>query len=137
MKLTLTILAAIACMSITAKADPIHYYQAAAYWYHENVSTNVPAQMDFAKFYLEDDGSGIRLVWKIEGVTPPTIAELVALSPTAHTWWKNREDTEDAGTKLNNRAMKALVKVINLRLPADKKITKAELIEAYKAETAE
>jgi hypothetical protein len=68
----------------------------------------------------------------------PTKQQIIDAWPQAEIWWINKQKTDESDIEKMPDQMKAvikaLVKVVNLRLPADKKITQAEMVAAIKDE---
>ena len=103
------------------------------YWYSVNVSSNVPHVMQIVNMTSDGEG-GVDIVWKI---TPsPTKSALVAMEPAALAWKSNQvaEAAADIDKMEIKDVLRALVKTLNKRLPADKQVTEAELKAAIKAE---
>ena len=91
-----------------------------------------------ARWILQDDGQGVYIrQWK-STVDKPTKAQLEAIEADAIAWSVEKKKTEESDIEKMEAQMKAvikaLVKVVNLRLPADKKISQAEMVAAIKAE---
>jgi hypothetical protein len=101
------------------------------YWYYSNVSTNVPSLIDIVTM-RGTSNFNVDFDWK---VTPhPNRASLLLIEPQALAWKSNQvaEAAADIDAMEIKNVIRALVKTINLRLPADKKITEAELKAAIK-----
>jgi hypothetical protein len=91
--------------------------------------------MDYA-FSAGQDGLEL-VVWRLP-VPKPTFAELDAVKDKALAW-KSNQMAEAAANMQNverqtKAAIRAVIKLVNERLPADKKITEDELKAAIKAE---
>lgn len=104
----------------------------------EYLATNYPdarAPKSFA-FQQEQDGS-LSIVWNLPS-PKPTFAQLDAVKDQALAWKSNQVAEAAAnidGMELQPKSViRALVKVVNDRLPAGQKITEAELKAAIKAE---
>ena len=92
----------------------------AAGWRRLPVNAVVPANHTVvSRSYAQHEGDPDAAVESI--VTRPT-AEIV-----------DEQAAADALSTMDTRMLRALVKVINLRLPADRNITAEELIATYKA----
>ena len=89
-------------------------------------------------FRFQADEKGVHLVWTNEKWPKPTIAQLEAVKGEALEWHSNKV-SEAAGNMVNvsddiKIVIKALVKLVNKRLPANAKITAEELKQAIKEE---
>ena len=98
-----------------------------------NSNTTARAPMDFA--FQEGPRGSELAVWNLP--TPkPTLAQLDAVLPQALAWKANQVAIAAAdidGMDLQMKAViRALLKVVNERLPAEKKISEAELKAAIK-----
>jgi len=97
-------------------------------------NTTAKPGMDFALVYGGKDGTKIQ--WNVPGVEKPTFTQLEAILPTALAWKSNQvaEAAADIDKMEIKYVLRALVKTINKRIPADKQITEDELRVAIKAE---
>jgi hypothetical protein len=105
---------ALSMLTMTAQAA-IDWNASARYWYHQNVSTNVPHTLDFVAFAGNDNAS-VSVSWRTEalhGVTPPTRAQLIALEPTAVAFWASRtKDDKAAITEASPAVLRAVIAVL-------------------------
>jgi len=106
---------------------------ASVQYLHTNLSLKAP--IDFAFSW---HGTNLVLEWYTTNAPAPTIAQLRSVKAVAVAWKANHDKdvASDVATydDRTRAVIKALIKVINLRLPADKKITTEELKAAIKEE---
>ena len=104
------------------------------------VQSNVVAvaPKDFA---LQGTTNGLAwATWNVAGVPRPTFSQLESVKAVALAWKTNQVAAKAA--EIDNMdlqfksVLRALVKTINLRLPADKKISEDELKTAIRQEAA-
>ena len=132
-KLILTfVLLAQVVLSQTWATEPYEYNACVEYIY-----TNYNAQAPMNFVFIQTD-SGLEIGRWTLPVPKPTFAQLDAVKVQALAWKSNQvsEAVSDIATMPQQLkcVIRALVKTINLRLPAGQKITEAEMKTAIKAE---
>ena len=101
----------------------------------EYLTTNTTYKLGI-DYFIQTSKDGRTIYWAIDTQPKPTFAQLDAILPTALAWKSNQvaEAAADIDKMEIKYVLRALVKTINKRIPADKQITEDELRVAIKAE---
>ena len=112
------------CMAAAGDLD-IAWDKCVLYWYHDNVSTNLPALNDIV--HMSMAGGVQSFDWQITN-TPPSKATLEASEAAALAWWADYNKTQEADFDKWDERTKALAKLCRKEI---NKIRKAHSLPEY------